>query len=246
MSKSSRRQLTSSLVPIFLFSVLFTVYCQLAVLVFKGAEKNHENTEANSNISKKLIVLDAGHGGEDGGAVGTNGILEKELNLETSVVLETYLRFAGFEIVQTRTEDILLYDRSADYTGRKKMLDLAARLKIAEELTPDLFISIHMNAFPDGRYSGLTVYYSPNDPRSKVAAELMQNRVVLSLQPNNNRELKKAGGNIYLLDRLNCPSILVECGFLSNEEECAKLSTEEYRRKLSLVLFSSISSFFQE
>ena len=241
-----KRQLLSNLAFIFLFSFLFAVYCQSAIFFFDNAEAVRENTAASSDFTERLILLDAGHGGEDGGTVGVNGINEKVLNLETSAALEVYLRFAGFEVVQTRREDALLYDKSTDFEGRKKMLDLAERLRIAEELLPDLFISIHMNSFPDGKYSGLTVYYSPNDERSRVAAELMRASVVEHLQPDNRRELKRAGSNIYLLDRLDTPSVLVECGFLSNAEECELLCTKEYRHKLSFVLFSSVSSFFEE
>ncbi len=241
-----KRLLLSNLSLIFLFCLLFSVYGQVAFFIFDNAESGRENAEASSDISEKLILLDAGHGGEDGGTVGVNGVYEKTLNLEMSAALEVYLRFAGFEVVQTRTEDVLLYDKTADFKGRKKMLDLAERLRIAEELLPDLFISIHMNAFPDGKYSGLTVYYSPNDEQSRVAAEEMRTSVINLLQPGNNRELKRAGSNIYLLNRLDTPSVLVECGFLSNDAECELLCTKEYRNKLSFVLFSSVSSFFAE
>ena len=241
-----KRQLLSNFAFIFIFSFLFAVYCQLAVFIFDNVGSGLKHTAVSSNISGKLILLDAGHGGEDGGTVGANGINEKVLNLEMSNALEVYLKFAGFEVVQTRTEDVLLYDKSADFKGRKKMLDLAERLRIAKELSPDLFISIHMNSFPDAKYSGLTVYYSPNDERSRVAAELMRASVIENIQPNNHRELKSAGSNIYLLNRLDTPSVLVECGFLSNSAECELLCTKEYLHKLSFVLFSSVSSFFEE
>ena len=246
MNGSLKRQILSNFAFIFLFSCIFAIYCQIAIYFFNNTKVISENTAASSNLSDKLIVLDAGHGGEDGGTVGVNGIYEKILNLQMSEAIGDYLRFAGFEVVQTRTEDIMLYDKSSDFKGKKKMLDLAARLEMAEELLPDLFISIHMNSFPDGKYSGLTVYYSPNDTRSQVLAELMRADVITHLQPWNKRELKRAGSNIYLLDRLKSPSVLVECGFLSNAEECELLSKSEYQHKLSLVLFSSVSSFFEE
>ena len=246
MDRSLKNQLLSNLACILCFSLVFSLYCHLTCLLFNSTKIICENKQASSGLSENLIVIDAGHGGEDGGTIGTNGVLEKDLNLDMSEALGEYLRFAGFEVVQTRTEDILLYDRNVNYKGRKKMLDLAARLKIAEEVLPDLFISLHMNAFPDHRYSGLTVYYSPNNERSHEAGTLIRKDVIAHLQPDNTRELKKAGSNIYLLDRLNCPSVLIECGFLSNEAECENLSEEGYRHKLSLVIFSSLSSFFQE
>lgn len=245
MNCESKKRLLSNFSFIFLFSLLFTTCCQLAILVFNNAEVKIESTEASSEIFGNLILLDAGHGGEDGGTVGVNGVKEKTLNLEMSESLEIYLKFVGFKVVQTRKEDVMLYDKSQSFKGRKKILDLAERLRIAEELSPDLFISIHMNAFPDGRYSGLTVYYSPHHERSRFAAELIRGNVVEYLQPENRRELKSAGSNIYLLDRLHTPSVLVECGFLSNKAECELLCTQEYRQKLSLVLLSSVSSFFE-
>ena len=244
MDRSLLRRIRSDIIFILCFSLVFSVYCGGAHYLFTRAEEYSENTEADYAISERLIIIDPGHGGEDGGAIGINGVYEKELNLDISEVLATYLRFAGFEVVLTRTEDVLLYDRNVDYKGRKKVLDLAARLNIAEELMPDLFISIHMNAFPDSRYSGLTVYYSPNNEASLKAAQTIRTDVIKMIQRENKRELKKAGSNIYLLDRMSCPSVLIECGFLSNESECTALSTDEYRHKLSLVFFSSVSSFF--
>ena len=246
MDRNIKKQILSNLCFTLCFSILFGLFCGIAVMLCEQTRNYTDNREAANELKSKLIILDAGHGGEDGGTIGVNGVYEKTLNLDMSEALGTYLKFAGFEVVQTRTEDILLYDRKVDFKGKKKMLDLAARYKIAEELMPDLFVSIHMNAFPDGRYSGLTVYYSPNNGSSYDAAEKIRADVIEKIQHDNKRELKKAGSNIYILNRLHCPSVLVECGFLSNKEECAKLSTEEYRHKLSLVLFSSISSFFNE
>ena len=246
MDRHIKAQIFSNLIFILCFALIFSVYCQITSSLLKSFTDRGGNAQVSAEASEHLIVLDAGHGGEDGGAVGVGGILEKELNLHTSIALGEYLRFAGFEVVQTRTEDVLLYDRNVDFKGKKKVLDLAARLKIAEEVLPDLFISIHMNSFPEGRYSGLTVYYSPNDPRSYDAAELIRSGVIRQLQADNNRELKRAGSNIYLLNRLDCPSVLVECGFLSNESECQKLSQPTYRHKLSLIIYGAVSSFFQE
>lgn len=241
-----KHYIKNQLAVILIFSLLFLLYCNTSGRILESALTASNNTEAAAVWNERLIVLDAGHGGEDGGAIGFNGVLEKELNLDMAKALGVFLQFAGFEVVQTRTEDVMLYDRSIDYDGRKKVLDLAARKKIAEELLPDLFISIHMNAFPDSRYSGLTVYYSPNHPGSHDAAELIRTNTIHQLQPDNNRELKKAGSNIYLLHRLKCPAVLVECGFLSNGAECNKLTEQLYRHKLSLVMFDSLSSFFQE
>ena len=189
------------------------------------------------------LIIDAGHGGEDGGAVGVNGEFEKDLNLEIAFILRDMALSAGYETVMTRTEDILLYDRNVDYKGRKKALDLLARVKIAEKYENAIFVSIHMNAFPEKQYSGLQVYYSKNNPLSEALAKDIQDGVRLALQEKNNRKIKPAASNIYLLDRITLPSVLIECGFLSNPEECEKLSTDEYRKELALAIFLPLSKY---
>lgn len=186
------------------------------------------------------VILDAGHGGEDGGASSSDRVFEKDLNLTIVMNIGTYLEQCGVKVIYTRTEDILLYDRNENYQGRKKILDLAARLKIARECDNAVFVSIHMNAFPQKQYHGLQVYYSPHHPLSQSLAQVIQENVRADLDPHNQRKIKKADSSIYLLDRLDKPAVLVECGFLSNEEEAEKLADEEYQKQLSLILAKSI------
>ena len=189
------------------------------------------------------VIIDAGHGGEDGGTQSTEGMYEKDINLEIARILDTMLRANGVQTVMTRTEDILLYDRNVDYHGRKKVLDLAARKRIAEENENAIFVSIHMNSFPEEKYRGLQVFYSPNNPASETLAVQIQNTTHEYLQQQNDRKIKKATSSIYLLDRLQCPAVLVECGFLSNPEEAALLAQSDYRRELAFVLFSAVMSY---
>lgn len=243
MNYSIKRQLIANSAFVAIFAVVFIAYCVVASSLVGSGETQSASVEADQ---KKAIVIDPGHGGEDGGTVGVNGVLEKDLNLMISDTLCDILRFSGYEVTPTRTEDILLYDRNVDFEGRKKVLDLAARLNIAKNVMPDLFVGIHMNSFPQEKYSGLTVYYSPNHKDSYGAASVLRDNVIELLQPENDRDLKAAGSNIYLLDRMECPGILIECGFLSNNEECEKLSDEGYRQTLSFVIFSSLASFLEE
>lgn len=246
MDYSIKKQIIANSLFIVCFGFLFSFYCFGATWIFNKTE-DVRAVEANIvSTHKKCIVIDPGHGGEDGGTVGVNGILEKDLNLSLSEVLGLMLEFSGYEVVQTRKEDKLLYDINDDYHGRKKVLDLKGRLEIAQNTAPDIFIGIHMNAFPEQKYSGLSVYYSKNDQRSKIAAEILRANVISTLQPQNKRELKAANSNIYILNRITCPAILVECGFLSNAEECEKLSSYDYRRELSLVFYSSLVSFLDK
>lgn len=199
------------------------------------------HTTATAKAPCYTVVLDAGHGGEDGGASGANGVLEKDINLAIALDLRDLLEANGVPVVLTRETDILLYDRTVDFKGRKKALDLAARRKIAEETENCIFVSIHMNAFPQKQYSGLQVWYSPNNNASITLAETVQDLAREQLQPENDRRVKPATSSIYLLHHLHVPAVLVECGFLSNPHEAEKLATEEYRQQLAFLLFLALT-----
>ena len=223
-----------------LFSLLITAILLLFCFLTR---KPSPDSDAGASPSPKItVVLDAGHGGEDGGAISGN-VYEKNLNLDIAKTVGAYLTQNGCNVVYTRTEDILLYDRNVNYKGRKKILDLAARLHIARQTENAVFVSIHMNSFPNDKYSGLQVYYSKNDKNSKIMAQTIQNNAKNLLQPNNDRKPKEATSAIYLLDRSDKPAVLIECGFLSNPEECRLLATPEYRQKLSLVIAQSIAQY---
>ena len=194
----------------------------------------------------KAVIIDAGHGGEDGGASSAAGLVEKDVNLEISKILCDMLRANGINVIMTREDDRLLYDRNVDYQGRKKKLDLAARLTIADTTPDAIFISIHMNSFTNPKYSGLQVWYSPNDPDSSILANLIQSNNKATLQPENTRKTKVATSSIYLLENASCPAVLVECGFLSNPAEAALFETNEYKQKVASMLFDSITEFLEK
>ena len=191
------------------------------------------------------VVLDAGHGGEDSGAVGVNGVLEKDLNLRITLMLGEMLESAGVSVVYTRTEDRLLYTEAQNIKGKRKIYDLYNRLCMAREQPNAILVSIHMNKFTEEKYSGLQVYYAPADPSSRLLAEALRTRVKEDLQPNNRRAVKAADDNIYLLHRADFPAVLVECGFLSNYEECEKLCKEDYERQLSFSLFCGMMEYIR-
>ncbi len=224
----------------------------LAALIFyfgkrEKAANTHESSHAHPR--RQTIILDAGHGGEDGGTIGTvdgKEIYEKDLNLTITLMLRDLLEAEGFDVVLTRETDTLLYDRNTEYKGRKKALDLAARLAIGQNTPDALFVSIHMNAFPQKKYKGLQVYYSPNHPMSATLAQTIQSKTAESLQPDNTRAIKRADSNIYLLHHIKCPAVLVECGFLSNEEECRALCQKEYQQQIADLLFSCIKKTLTE
>jgi len=194
------------------------------------------------------VVIDAGHGGEDGGTASAAGVLEKDLNLSVAFALRDLFEAAGVPVVMTRTEDKLLYDRNLDFQGRKKVLDLAARRLVAEKTAAEagqqgggvcLFISIHMNAFPQPQYSGMQVWYGTGHPLSAEVAGRIQSASA-AIMPDNHRKIKAAGSNIYLLDRIQTPAVLVECGFLSNPAEAERLSRESYRYAVAAAVFAGV------
>ena len=225
------------------FLVFLMIFSAIAGIFSCLAQRNGESkrTDVPPEDSAPLtVIIDAGHGGEDGGAVSASGLLEKDLNLDIAMRLRVLLENEGVRVILTRDSDTLLYDRNVDYRGRKKALDLAARRRIAEENPNAIFVSIHMNAYPQTQYHGLQVWYSPNDPRSRALAERIQNTVSAQLQPENDRRIKSATSAIYLLHHITSPAVLVECGFLSNPEEAAALATEEYRERLAFLLCRAI------
>ncbi len=186
-----------------------------------------------------VIVIDAGHGGEDGGASGVNGVAEKELNLTVSTLLADLLRGAGYTVVQTRTEDRLLCAPDTK-KGHRKQGDLENRVKYTEKYPNSILVSIHMNTFPLPNCEGTQVWYSQNDERSASLAKQIQDAVKVHLQPQNNRRVKAATSSIYLLRHAKSPAVLVECGFLSTPAECERLCDPTYQKKLALVLFDAI------
>ncbi|MBE6587064.1 MAG: hypothetical protein E7647_01455 [Ruminococcaceae bacterium] len=189
------------------------------------------------------VVIDAGHGGEDGGCVAADGTLEKDLNLAVALDVYEMLRAAGVSVALTRSGDGMVYDMYSDlddYEGVKKTYDLKNRVRFAKESECLLFVSIHMNKFSDERFSGLQVYFSPNDSDSITAALRVQSYVTDYLQPDNEREIKRAGSNIYVLHRSQMPAVLIECGFLSNPEERERLKDREYQKKLSFCIAAAV------
>jgi N-acetylmuramoyl-L-alanine amidase len=193
-----------------------------------------------------VFVLDAGHGGEDAGALGVDGTREKDLNLAVTQLLGEMLTAAGQRVVYTRTEDRLLYTEAQNIRGQRKMYDLRNRLALAEETPGAILVSIHMNKFPAPQYSGLQVYYGTGDANSRLLAETIQNGVRADLQPRNKRACRAAGEAIYLLHRATMPAVLIECGFLSNPAECQKLSDKDYQRQLSFSIFCAMIEYIEQ
>ena len=223
--------------------VIITIAILLHAFDIKQYQKAPIYVNTVSSPKCFTVIIDAGHGGEDGGASSSAGLVEKDVNLEIATILRDMLEANGVKVVMTREDDRLLYDRNVNYQGRKKKLDLAARLAIADATPDAVFISIHMNSFSDPKYSGLQVWYSQNNADSYSLAELIRANNQEMLQSDNNRKCKSATSAINLLHNAKCPAVLVECGFLSNTNEAALFETHDYRQKVAFMLFCSVTEF---
>lgn len=233
------------------FALEFAIFCIISALIsliliipmlkFRLPQPS-EIAHITSGVT---VVLDAGHGGEDGGCEG-NGLVEKDLNLDITLRLASLLREQGVNVVLTRDTDILLYDKNSDYQGKKKVQDVRRRLEITQSQENPVLVSIHMNYFAQTQYSGLQVWYSKNNSDSKRLASLIQSNVKNELQTKNKRVIKEASSSIFLLHNATCPAILIECGFLSNPDEAHALADENYRQMLANVIFKSIMTYISQ
>lgn len=220
-----------------LLAVLFSMFFLSRKLFYDkiGVETLYEDTD---NVT---VVLDAGHGGADGGA-SVGGVNEKDINLQIVKKISDFLSVFDVNVVFTRSEDKLLAD---DDSIHKKQDDLFNRVRLTKELDEPIFVSIHTNNFSDKQYKGLQVFYSPNHPYSEALALIIQSNNSEYLECDNSRKVKKSSSSIYVLDRLFTPAVLIECGFLSNDDDRAKLSNEDYQNKLAFVIANSIIEYIK-
>ena len=193
----------------------------------------------------RTIIIDAGHGAPDGGAVGQSGVLEKDLNLAVAEALQKFLEAGGTHVILTRSDDNGIYDTSGSIKS-KKVSDIKNREKLMQESNADAFISIHMNKFPQKQYSGPQVFYSVNDEDSKKLAECVQHNMISALSPVSEREIKEAYDSIYLLKNATIPAILIECGFLSNDIEEKKLLDKNYQKQIAWSIYCGIIQYFDD
>lgn len=181
------------------------------------------------------LVLDAGHGGEDGGAVSITGVPESEINLSIVLKLRDILGLYGVDPVLLREEDISLHDRDAGTLREKKRSDLKNRVEAIKAVKGGTLLSIHQNTYTSSRYRGSHVFYAPTEG-SQPLADHFQNSIKAALQPENERAVKRIPDTVYIMNHITCPAILIECGFLTNPEEEALLRDEDYQRRLSAVI----------
>ena len=215
------------------------ILCSIFSLVTKN---NAEPVSANILNSKKIII-DAGHGGFDGGAVAIDGTNEKDINLSIALSLGEMLSLCGYDVIYTRTADTGTEDNSELSISKRKVSDLKNRLKIMEENNDAIFVSIHLNKFALTGVKGAQVFYSPNNKLSHDLSISIQKSIVTLVQNDNKRVVKMADSSTYLLKNAPIPSVIVECGFVSNPIELALLKDKKYQRKIAFAVFSGIEEY---
>lgn len=220
----NRKFWLSSMLPIYVCCFVFLLF--IAALGSKAVTVMIENIPLSN---RRCVIIDAGHGGVDGGATSCTGVLESNINLEISLRLNDLMHLLGFKTLMIRTDDRSIHT-SGNTIAQKKVSDLKERVRIANNTDNAFLISIHQNYYPQSQYYGPQVFYASGDS-SRSCAQRMQKLLVESLSPDCNRKTKPAK-NVYLMEKIAIDGVLIECGFLSNPEEESKLRNPDYQKKL--------------
>lgn len=200
--------------------------------------------QVSASVSDAVtVIVDAGHGGEDGGAIGKSGSLEKDINLQFALKVNDYLSFFGINTYMVRTEDRSVGDITLPTIRERKVSDIRARAALMDLFENSIYLSIHQNEFTQSYVHGTQVFYAPNSEESKNLATVIQKTVCSLTQPDNTKVPKESGTNIYVLYNASKPACLCECGFVSNPEEEKLLLSEDYQRKFSLALSFSVLNY---
>lgn len=213
-------------------------------LIFSAVRYNLSAASAVIDRQEHCIVIDAGHGGEDGGATGISGSSESRINLEISLRLEQLLRLCGYETYLIRSADTAVYTGDCHTITEKKISDLKNRVRIVNQLHPAVLVSIHQNHFSEEKYSGSQVFYAKTETSKELAAQ-MQEMLRIAVDSKNHRQCKPAD-SVYLMEHIDCPGVLVECGFLSNRQEEQRLQQPEYQKKLVCAITGALAQYLQE
>lgn len=227
-----------SFVPI--YSIVILAFVLIAAL---GNQAVTVLSERLVTQNRHCIILDAGHGGEDGGAVSCTGVYEKKLNLEISLKLQDLFHLLGYNAKMIRSSDCSVHT-SGNTIAARKASDLKNRVNFVNQTKNAVLLSIHQNHYPDSIYNGAQMFYA-NTPSSENLAKKLQESFVQHLNNGSNRAAKKAEG-IYIMKHVDKPAVLVECGFLSNPTEEAMLCSDTYQKKIGIVIATTVSQFLTE
>ncbi len=232
--------------------LIFINFVIVSSIFYFGITQNSNSLLKNNSleqvssipVSTHTIILDAGHGYPDGGAVGTDGSIESDLNLNIVLKLQTLLESSNCNVILTRSDENGIYETTADSIRKQKISDMENRVKIANNSNAELFLSIHQNKLPQSQYSGFQTFFKNKDETSKQIAENIQTSLDNFIKKEKSRTIKSISG-IYLTKNVNIPLVIVECGFLSNEQENKLLQTDEYQNELAWSIYIGIMDYFQ-
>lgn len=223
------------------FWLLYLITAIIFIGATVGTSRTVTTIAENIPVSRSItLVIDAGHGGIDGGATSCSGVLESQINLEIALRLDDLCHLLGYRTVMIRRNDISVYTEGMSIAA-KKASDLRQRVKTVNETEGAILISIHQNIFADSRYWGAQVFYAET-PGSQALAKQMQQAFVTTVNKGSNRQ-EKAAKNVYLMQHIQKPGVLIECGFLSNPEEEARLRNKEYQNRICCVILSALSQY---
>lgn len=217
--------------------------CTGAIMYARNKIDEAVLTSAPAVANDTVIVLDAGHGGMDGGCSTADGKTEKGINLNILLSVRDMARFAGYNVEATRIKDTSIHDKGVTGIRSQKISDMENRLELFNKYTDSVCVSIHQNTFTDPKYKGAQMFYSDKNEESERLASIMQGKFVANLQPDNQRETKLCGDELYLCYYCDNPAIMVECGFLSNPDEAARLTDKSYQQQVAFTIFSGINEF---
>ena len=222
----------------------FTFCACIAVICYTAFKMDDNVIVTNTIVQDDLmILLDAGHGGIDGGCSTADGKTEKGINLNIMLSVRDLSKLFGYNVEVTRDKDKSIHDKGVTGIRNQKISDMENRLELFNKYTNAVCVSIHQNTFSDTQFNGAQMFYSDKNPESEQLASIMQQKFVSNLQPDNNREIKLCGSELYLCYYCSNPAVMVECGFLSNPEEAAKLTDKSYQQKVAFTIFSGINEF---
>lgn len=222
----------------------------IAINVGFGSRESDPSVNASEymetlSTAGKIIVLDAGHGGEDPGAVSAfSGAKEKDITLVIAQKTKALLEEAGYTVIMTRTEDVLFYENDNLSMTAKRRQDLLRRKKIMDESNADIVVSVHLNSFGDSQYHGAQTFYTKESLSSKKLAISLQTALREILDPGNDREALLKSEEIIITKNCKVTTIIVECGFLSNQDEESKLINEEYQSKIATAIKAGVDNYF--
>lgn len=224
------------------------LFCMIGMIMILGAlsyqDLDKMHTVSGETERTRILIIDPGHGGDDGGAVSSDGVEEADVNLSIAKRLDALSCLCGVKTVMTRSDRQIQYPEEAQTIAARKVADQKQRVALINDTPNAVLISIHQNLYPSSQPHGAQVLYAATNDSEQFGKQLHDNLIAL-LDPQNRRVAAPISEDIYLMKNIRCPGVLVECGFLSNPEECARLQTDAYQIQLSLTMLSAYLVYFQ-